>query len=197
MCLARFSYLYQDYDREYAMTCLKAAERAFKYALVNQTDDVQDSWRFAAAAELYRVSGQQECRYYLEKYLEEELKNEQEQEGDLPCFLGSVTYLMTRRTVNREFYVQANEDQTNHSELLQKMLWMATVNYIITNHEYETIIENHLHYFMGRNKLSISYIDDVGIRNYKDYNESLGIMNQFDADSRLIFMLGEIISNYE
>lgn len=46
-------------------------------------------------------------------------------------------------------------------------------------------------------KLSISYIDDVGIRNYKDYNESLGIMNQFDADSRLIFMLGEIISNYE
>ena len=221
MCLARFSYLYQDYDREYAMTCLKAAERAFKYALVNQTDDVQDSWRFAAAAELYRVSGQQECRYYLEKYLEEELKNEQEQEGDLPCFLGSVTYLMTRRTVNREycseciarllqraetlsaqmkkepFYVQANEDQTNHSELLQKMLWMATVNYIITNHEYETIIENHLHYFMGRNKLSISYIDDVGIRNYKDYNESLGIMNQFDADSRFIFMLGEIISNYE
>lgn len=221
MCLARFSYLYQDYDREYAMTCLKAAERAFKYALVNQTDDAQDSWRFAAAVELYRASGQQECRYYLEKYLEEELKNEQEQEGDLPCFLGSVTYLMTRRTVNREycseciarllqraetlsaqmkkepFYVQANEDQTNHSELLQKMLWMSTVNYIITNHEYETIIENHLHYFMGRNKLSISYIDDVGIRNYKDYNESLGIMNQFDADSRLIFMLGEIISNYE
>lgn len=221
MCLARFSYLYQDYDREYAMTCLKAAERAFKYALVNQTDDAQDSWRFAAAAELYRASGQQECRYYLEKYLEEELKNEQEQEGALPCFLGSVTYLMTRRTVNREycseciarllqraetlsaqmkkepFYVQANEDQTNHSELLQKMLWMATVNYIITNHEYETIIENHLHYFMGRNKLSISYIDDVGIRNYKDYNESLGIMNQFDEDSRLIFMLGEIISNYE
>ena len=93
--------------------------------------------------------------------------------------------------------MQANEDQTNHSELLQKMLWMATVNYIITNHEYETIIENPLHYFMGRNKLSISYIDDVGIRNYKDYNESLGIMNQFDADSRLIFMLGEIISNYE
>ena len=43
----------------------------------------------------------------------------------------------------------------------------------------------------------INYIDDVGIRNYKDYNESLGIMNQFDADSRLIFMLGEIISNYE
>ena len=35
------------------------------------------------------------------------------------------------------------------------------------------------------------------VRNYKDYNESLGIMNRFDADSRLIFMLGEINSNNE
>ena len=105
--------------------------------------------------------------------------------------------VLSAKIKKEPFYVLANEDQTNQMELLKEMMLMATVNYIITNHEYETIIENHLHYFMGRNKLSISYIDDVGIRNYKDYNESLGIMNQFDADSRLIFMLGEIISNYE
>lgn len=221
MCLAGFSYLYQDYDRKYAATCLKAAERAWKYAVLNQSEDTQDPWRFAAAAELYRASGLQEFRRYLEKCLAEESQADQKEQDDVPYFFGNVTYLMTKQPVKREycserivqllqkvetlsaqmkkepFYVQANEDQTNHSELLQKMLWMATVNHIITNYEYETIIENHLHYFMGRNKLSISYIDDVGIRNYKDYNESLGIMNQFDTDSRLIFMLGEIISNYE
>ena len=217
MCLARFSYLYQDYDLEYATVCLQAADRAWKYAVLNEeADDGQNTWKFAASAELYRASGKQEYRYYLEMCLAKEGA-----QNDLPYFLGSVTYLMTRQPVKQEycseritqllqeaealsakmkrepFYVLANEDQTNQMELLKEMMLMATVNYVITNHEYETIIENHLHYFMGRNKLSISYIDDVGIRNYKDYNESLGIMNQFDADSRLIFMLGEIISNYE
>ena len=219
MCLAKFSYLYQDYDLEYATACLQAADRAWKYAVLNEeTDAGQNAWKFAAAAELYRASGKQEYRYYLEMCLAKEGEEEQD---DLLYLLGSVTYLMTRQPVNQEycseritqllqeaevlsakmkkepFYVLANEDQTNQMELLKEMILMATVNYIITNHEYETIIENHLHYFMGRNKFSISYIDDVGIRNYKDYNESLGIMNQFDADSRLIFMLGEIISNYE
>lgn len=219
MCLAKFSYLYQDYDLEYATACLQAADRAWKYAVLNEENDAgQNAWKFAAAAELYRASGKQEYRYYLEMCLAKEGEEEQD---DLLYLLGSVTYLMTRQPVNQEycseritqllqeaevfsakmkkepFYVLANEDQTNQMELLKEMMLMTTVNYIITNHEYETIIENHLHYFMGRNKLSISYIDDVGIRNYKDYNESLGIMNQFDADSRLIFMLGEIISNYE
>lgn len=220
MCLAKFSYLYQNYDRDYASICLKAAERAWKYSVLKEGEQEQEPWKFAAAAELYRTSGRQEYRAYFESCLAEEKKGT-EQQDDLPHFLGSVTYLMARQPVNREycseliaqllqkaetlsaqmkkepFYVLANDGQTNQSELLEEMLWMATVNYIITNHEYETMIENHLHYFMGRNKLSISYIDDVGIRNYKDYNESLGIMNQFDADSRLIFMLGEIIGNYE
>ena len=46
---------------------------------------------------------------------------------------------------------------------------------------------------MGRNAKAISYIDNVGERNYKEIDENLGIMKQFDADSKLIFMLSEIV----
>ena len=73
------------------------------------------------------------------------------------------------------------------------MMYLTMIDHVITNHEYETIIENHLHYFMGRNAKAISYIDNVGERNYKEIDESLGIMKQFEADSKLIFMLSEIV----
>ena len=215
MSLAKFSYLYQDYDQDYASSCLQAANRTWRYIVQNEKGESTDSWKFAAAAELYRVSGSKDCNTCLEEFFKE---NPEIAEDDLEYFLGSVTYMMTTRQVNKEycseqieqllreaetlstqmkkqpFYVCANEDQTNQMELLQDMLWLVTVNHIITNYEYETVIENHLHYFMGRNKLAISYIDDVGIRNYKDYNENLGIMNQFDENSRLVFMLSEIVS---
>ena len=218
MVLAKFSYLYQNYDKEYATICLKSADRAWKYAVLNQQgDEGPDSLEFAAAAELYRASGLKECRDYVDKWLAKGIYKES---MDTPLFLGCVTYLSTKQPVNRGYCaeitrkimsdaeeisarakasplgVDCNEEQTNHLELLQDMMLLATVNHIITNHEYETIIENHLHYFMGRNKLAISYIDDVGARNYKEYNESLGIMKQFEADSKLIFILSEIVSSY-
>lgn len=218
MILAKFSYLYQKYDKEYATLCLKAADRAWKYAVLNQQTDLEaDSWEFAAAAELYRASGLKECRDYLDKCL---ARGIYKGKMDDPLFLGCVTYLSTKQKVNTSYCseitkifmaeaekiaakakdsplgVNNNAEQTNNLELLQDMMVLATVNHIITNHEYETIIENHLHYFMGRNPLSISYIDDVGARNYSDYNESLGIMKQFEADSKLIFMLSEVVSSY-
>lgn len=218
MVLAKFSYIYQNYDKEYATKCLKAADRAWKYAILNEQEKIDiDSWKFAAAAELYRASGLRECREYLDQCLATDAYRNGK---DDPMFFGCVTYLSTKQRVNtfycaeitKQFMSEAEEisakakaspfgadcnaQQTNNLELLQDMMLLATVNHIITNHEYETIIENHLHYFMGRNPLSISYIDDVGARNYRDYNESLGIMKQFEADSKLIFMLSEIVSSY-
>ena len=76
------------------------------------------------------------------------------------------------------------------------MMILTMVDYVIANHEYENVIENHLHYFMGRNRQSISYIDRVGENNYRLIDENLGIMKGFDADSKLIFMLSEIVSSH-
>lgn len=213
MVLSKFSYLYQNYDTEYATACLKAADRAWKYAELKDAEGM-DAWKFAAAAELYRASGLWNCHKAVTDYLQTGIYKE---EMDEITFLGCVTYVSTKQKVNTElcsevmkvlmnkaeevslqarksfFGTEGNEEQDNNGLLLQNMMYLTMIDHVITNHEYETLIENHLHYFMGRNAKAISYIDNVGERNYKEIDESLGIMKQFDADSKLIFMLSEIV----
>lgn len=217
MVLAKFSYLYQYFDTAYATECLKAADRAWRYAQLNEEEeDKTSAWKFAAAAELYKASGKQECNWYLSEYLSQE---DYEENMDEVIFLGCVAYISTKQSVkiplceeiinilmtkaeniseaarNSAFLTGGNEEQDNNQELLLNMMYMTLVNHIISNHEYENIIENHLHYFSGRNKKAISYIDDVGENNYRLIDENLGIMKQFDADSKFIFMLSEIVSS--
>ncbi|MDE7287168.1 MAG: glycoside hydrolase family 9 protein, partial [Lachnospiraceae bacterium] len=218
MVLAKFSYLYQFYDTEYATQCLKAADRAWRYAQLNEGEEKIDEWKFAAAAELYRAAGKQECHRYISEYLSEEDYGEK---IDEVLFLGGVTYISTTQPVKLTlcediitllmskaeeiseaardslFLTGGNEEQDNMKELLLDMMYMTLVNHVISNHEYENIIENHLHYFMGRNKKAISYIDNVGENNYRLVDENMGIMKQFEADSRFIFMLSEVVSAYE
>lgn len=213
MAMAKFSYLYQSYDTEYATNCLKAGDRAWKYAKLNDTQPT-NSWKFAAATELYRASGQQEYRPYVMDYLTRE---EIEEGFDIPAFLGSLTYISTKQPVNvglcekitKVFMTKAEEvsnyageswcftkgnlAQDNNEELLQDMMYLTLANGIISNHEYGTIMMNHLHYFMGANRKSICYLDKIGEKNYKDIDENLGIMKQFEEDSKLIFMLSGIL----
>ncbi len=216
MVLAKFSYLYQSYDTEYATNCLKAADRAWKYMELNGGDQT-DPWKFAAAAELYRASGQQSCHRIITEYL---FQTDWDGELDEVTFLGYVTYISTKQQVNLElceniarkltqkaeeisekakasgYLVEQGEGQEHNLLLLQNMMYLTMVDYMISNHEYETVIENHLHYFMGRNRQAVSYIDDIGENNYRQIDESLGIMKNFDADSKLIFMLSEIVERH-
>ena len=75
------------------------------------------------------------------------------------------------------------------------MTRLAVVDHIITNHEYTTVLENHLHYFLGRNAQSISYIDGVGDRNYQIINEKMGIMKHVDLNAEFILMISAIYGN--
>lgn len=215
LALAKFSYLYQDFDTEYATNCLKAADRAWKHAQLNEPGST-DKWEFAAAAELYRAAGQQGYHRYIMAYLNTE---EYLEEQDEIILLGCVTYISTKQTVNMEacenimkmlmqqaegisetarksiYLTAGNKEQDNNAQLLLEMMYMTVVNHIISNHEYETVIENHLHYFLGRNEKAICYIDKAGENSYENIDGSLGIMKQFEADSKLIFMLSEIASS--
>lgn len=216
MVLAKFSYLYQYYDTAYATGCLKAADRAWKYAELNDSGET-DGWKFAAAAEIYRASGMQTCHMVVSEYL---LKGDYREEMDETVFLGCVTYISTKQQVNVElceeitetlmskaedvsagargsvYQTEGNAAQDNNQELLSNMMYLTMVDHMITNHEYENVIENHLHYFMGRNRMAISYIDNAGEKNYRQIDENSGIMKQFDADSKLIFMLSEIVGSH-
>ena len=212
VAIAKFSYLYQDYDAEYAAVCLKAAERAYKY--VKKNEDEKNELEFAAAAELYRATGRSSYLKAANDFLS--AKDLTGEKNDI-MLLGSVTYIATRRSVNislcekimkmlmmqaedisgtaenSTYLAAGSKEQDNNNILLLDMMYLTVVNHIISNQEYGTVIEDHLHYFLGRNEKAISYIDNAGEKSYSDIDSSLGIMKQFDANSKLIFMLSEIV----
>lgn len=217
--LAKFGYLYQNYEKDYARDCLKASDRAWKYVELNDDKEAgeADPWKLAAAAELYRASGLYGCHRYIKDYFGQEGMH---RELDEVTFWGYVTYISTKQQVsmkiceeitkelmqrteeiaevarNSLYFAEEGEGNEHNHKLLQNMMYLTMVDYMIANHEYDGVIENHLHYLMGRNPQAICYIDDVGDNNYRQTDETLGIMKQFDADSRLIFMLSKIIRKY-
>lgn len=213
--LAKFSYLYQKYDREYATACLQAADRAWKYCILNSSEDNM-GWKLAAAAEIYRASGKEDCYTYLLGRFSREPDAVEFGDGS---FFGVVTFLNTKQEVDKDIceglikrlmkkaetvsqesrratlFVPHDANQLNNSELLDSMTYLCLADYVVTNHEYDTIIENYLHYFLGRNKLSITYLDGVGTCSYMEIDSSLGIMKQFDEVAKLVFMLAKICEN--
>lgn len=214
--MAKFSYLYQGFDLDFATQCLKAADRAYRYA-GKYLDDVSPEDYFCASTELYRATGAYGYRKAAQDYLNSE--DEPDMENDY-VFWGCVTYLSTKQTVdinlcdkvigillkyaedisydskNSKYLTEGNKEQDNNEELLHKMERMTVVDHIITNHEYTTVIENYLHYFLGRNAQSICYIDGSGSRNYQSIDEKTGIMKRVDLNAKLILLMSAIEENY-
>ena len=46
--------------------------------------------------------------------------------------------------------------------MLDAMMELLVINYIIANHEYDMVLQNHLHYFLGRNAQCITYVKNAG-----------------------------------
>lgn len=211
MAIAKFSYLYQRYDAEYATACLKAADRAFKYAELDRKNET-DPLGFAAAAELYRAAGKETFHRYVTGYL---AAGKMEEEKDEITLIGCVTYISTTQPVNiplcerimnmlmdeaekilneasDSVYMTGGDKQQDNNELLLNMMYLSVMNHIASSKEYENVIENHLHFFLGRNDQAVSYIEGAGDNSCDNIGSGLGIMKQFEADSKLIFMLSEI-----
>lgn len=210
--MAKFSYLYQNYDLSFATQCLKAADRAYRYA-GKYMDSVEPEDYFYASVELYRATGTFGYRKAAQDYLN---SVEEPDMNDDSVFWGCATYLSTKQKVdiglcnkviaillrdveeisyaskNSKYLAQGNKAQNNNSELLGNTARLALVNHIITNHEYTVVLENYLHYFLGRNAQSICYIDGVGSRNYKMIDEKTGIMKQVDLNAELILLMSAI-----
>lgn len=210
--MAKFSYLYQSYDRTFATKCLQAADRAYRYA-GKYLNDVSAEAYFFAAAELYRATGNYGYRTVVYDYLNRTQNLDMENDS---VFLGCTTYLATKQKVDvslcekvikvlmkevediayeaksSSYLTEGNAEQSNNDELLWKMARLTVVDHIITNHEYATVLENHLHYFLGRNEQSISYLNKTGSRNYAEIDKKLGIMKQIDLNAELILIMSAI-----
>ena len=206
--LAQLSYIYQQYDEEFATVVLRAADRAFGCFLNNQ-DAMDNSACFKAASHLYRATGNAKYSDILGKYFSSEGFGERFN-SDENIFIGAVTYLSTSQQVDKErcddlikLLMKRSEaiakaasessflvcDKTDDvSRLLDDMRCLTVTNHIIYNHEYTTIIENHLHYLMGMNPDGINYVTDDTENTYNS-NGMMGIMNDPLKAALLIFMM--------
>ena len=176
---------------------------------------IDESLRFYGAAELFRASGAYRYHTVIKEYVpnttDENVWTKEE-------YLGIYTYLSTRSYVSRSICeewmkqvmdkgesiagkskknsmlalaLKVDEDCDN---LLWNMMIMTSIDYIIANHEYDTILENNLHYILGRNANAYSYIEGYGNTEYAK-EKDLCITEDVTQMSELIFVLSEIISN--
>lgn len=171
--MAKYGYLYQEYDWDYANICLKAAAKAWRYLDREERNGTLPAGevitgRIYAASELYRASNERTYHNYMLQN-RELMVNRKE---DLYLLMGKIAYLSTRRQVDHELCSQimsglmenagriAAEGKKERFLVKEKetdaILWdmttLALTNYAIMNHEYVTVIENHLHYLLGRNE---------------------------------------------
>ena len=176
---------------------------------------INESLRFFGAAELFRASGGYRYHTVIKEYVP---NTTDENTWTKEEYLGIYTYLGTRLPVSRSVCeewmkqimdmgekIAANskedsmlalslEDGVSCQNLLWKMTVMTSIDYIIANHEYDTILENNLHYMLGRNPNAYSYIRGYG--NDKPINEQdLSVSDDLTQVSALIYILSEIISN--
>ncbi len=207
--LAKFSYTYQKYDSVYATVCLQAADRAWLYVAKN-TEEILDEI-FYAATELYRATGQ--YKYHSElKNLGQNLDINVNEEAFV---FGTLTYTATRRRVDvdlcakltdvlflraesiaelsreKVYMVGSGMEEVSLNEVLWDMVVLSSVDYIITNHEYATIIENHQNYLAGQNENALCYISEKGSDDPADTPIGESCVNT----ARYIMMLSEILSH--
>lgn len=205
--MAKYSYLYQQYDWDYANTCLKAAAKAWRYseglqgAYVQSEDEEKGGTgeKFYAAAELYRASNEIIYHNYILQNQEVLLDSEEDFYG----LMAKVTYLSTRRDVDQELCGELMEElmeEAKHiaeaskdglflvknkktSDILWDMTVMALANYAIMNYEYVTVIENNVHYLMGRNEETEILLQDPGSR---DAARLLLLLSVVETERRII-----------
>ena len=189
--MAKFSYVYQTFDSEYATLCLKAADRAMQCAAQHDNDTDPDDY-FMAASELYRATGYAKYGSIVTDYLTE---NEKPDISDKSVFRGCVTYICTKQKVDtdicsriitelmdeaselsenarhKEYLVTTYDGDDNIEKMLEMTSHLAVVNYVISNSEYRTALGDYVHYFLGRNNGAVIYAhcgvsEDAGSKGY-------------------------------
>ena len=175
--LAKFSYLYQKYDLEYATDCLKRASTVYSQV---QNSINKDADSFFALTELYRATGLYTYRKQIEDY-KSFFENNSSYLEESSYLYGAMTYMATRQKVDMELCEtfmgnlmdRAEEISKRYEEmidpvtaknngstdLLQCAVELSCANYIMNNYQYTKITDEFLHYLSGQNSESISFYE--------------------------------------
>lgn len=178
--MAKFSYLYQQYDARYASQCLQEASAVYE-KLVTTSD--RDAEKFLALTELYRATGLYTYRKQILEYMDYFGDNTDYLEK--PGYLyGSMTYLSTRQSVDMELCTVLMENIREQGEELAKRAYnmmdavtkadngtegllrqaeeLSCANYVLYSYQYTELLKDFLHYLMGRNGDSVDYYSQKG-----------------------------------
>ncbi len=213
-CMTKFSYLYQQYDSQYADQCFKAADKAWRKAkadIISQPDIEYDStYLFFAACELFRKTGahqyHSEAKAYMQQYEKFELENDIQ-------LVGLMTYLSTKRRVDitlcnkimkqimtvsedisrkskESLYLVSREPEENMDKFLWDMVILSISDSVLSTKEYATVLEDHVHYLLGRNPSAVSYLTIDGSDCVDD---TIQIEKDLERSIAFLFLLSNIV----
>lgn len=172
--LAKFSYNYKKFDYQYATDCLKRAATVFSQAPAAAEKNADT---FFALTELHRASNLNTYRSQIAEY-KKLLTGSGVCPEDTGYLYGRMTYLMTRQNVDAELCATFMEQIRSRGEeiarkyrdmdslseeegsLLKNALELSCANYILNNYQYTNVIQDFLHYLMGRNREAVSFYED-------------------------------------
>lgn len=197
--MAMYAFGEKGADREFALQCQNAAEKAYSY-IQNSLDNVGYDAGYFAVTHLYRLTGRGKYSRAIQQYaaMKEEQKSYTEYDFSLFGDYAYITLpqgtkleigerLMKRIMSEAEqislasgrnsYYVSGKREYNDIDGMLKDMSGMALVNYIITNHEYSTLLRNYRDYFMGRNPDNICFMDGYGTRNAGQEHSKINEMN--------------------
>ncbi len=215
--LAKFGNVFRTCDSELATNCLRAADRAYQWVVLADTEDGPADGVFTAAAELYRATGGEEYRRMLEQFFETE--DFYDRVMDEPAlFQGSVTYLMTGQEIDKEVADQLMKSLVKKAEetaraakmtlcgaviegenaaeeaehLLQSMQLLAVCDRVSYSYEYTTLLSEHLHVLCGRNEKACDYLN--GSEGDSVTEGDPGILNRPLDNARLAAALAMLLA---
>ena len=197
--MAEYAFQIKGTDRELANRCQIAAEQAYK-SIQNSLDNVGFDAGYFAVTYLYRLTGREKYSQAISQYMAMKEEQKSYTEYDFSLF-GDYAYItlpqgtklelgenLMKKIMSRaeeisltsgrnSYYVSDKKEYNEISGKLKGMSNMALVNYIITNHEYSTLIKNYVDYFMGRNPENICYIDGFGVRTSEEGQPKVDELN--------------------
>lgn len=178
--MAKFGYLYQKNDVQYATQCLRHASAVYTKILATSGRDAE---KFMALTELYRAAGLATYRNQILEYKDFFEDNTSYLE-ETEYLYGSMTYLATRQPVDVELctaFMESIRDKgeelakRSHNmiaavtsvnngteDLLKKAEELSCANYVLYSYQYTELLEDFLHYLMGRNRDSVCFYPEEG-----------------------------------
>lgn len=175
--LAKYSYLYQKYDAKYATETIQLAAGLWQQAERAGDALTENRARLLAAAELYRATGQNKYVQVAEASSNGLAGKCEQGDFDRYDYLAAITYISTKQRVKLDLctklirvvmnraeeivegiprlnYRESDMTETDIDDILWNIVLLSVVEYVITNYEYASVIEDQYYFLWGRNARS-------------------------------------------